>query len=158
MKGVQMSLTARAFRKKQRKKFIDHVQLFTDGACKGNPGPGAIGILIYDDDGNELWKCNDCVGNCTNNIAEYKALIMGLNQCAKFTRKRVTCFSDSELVIKQMNGVYRIKVPHLLELFKGVKQSETPFEEVIYTHVNRENPFIKKADKLANEALQGRKR
>jgi ribonuclease HI len=143
--------------KKQRlskKGFIDHVKLFTDGACKGNPGPGAVGVMICDDDGNELLKEGCCVGHCTNNIAEYKALIKGLNLCAKFTRKRVTCFCDSELVVKQMNGAYRIKADHLLELFKEVKQCETPFEEVVYTHPKRGNKFIQKVDKLANETLQ----
>lgn len=151
-----MPLIAKAPSKTGKGKFIDNVKLFTDGACKGNPGPGGIGIVIIDGDGTELWRCNECIGDCTNNVAEYKAIITGLNQCAKFTRKKVTCFSDSQLVVRQMNGAYRIKAPHLLDLFKIVKQAETPFEEVIYTHVNRENPFIKKADRLANEALQGR--
>ena len=152
-----MALIAKDPSIRGKKKFINHVKLFTDGACKGNPGPGAIGVLICDDDGKELYRCNDCVGHCTNNIAEYKAMILGLNQCAKFTRKKVTCFSDSELVIKQMNGAYRIKVPHLLDLFKEVKQCETVFEEVIYTHTPRGNPFIQKVDLLANNALLGRK-
>lgn len=151
-----MGLIVKAPSKTGKGKFIDNVKLFTDGACKGNPGPGGIGIVIIDNDGTELWRCNECIGDCTNNIAEYQAIITGLNHCAKFTRKKVTCFSDSQLVVRHMNGIYRIKAPHLLKLFKIVKQAETPFEEVIYTHVNRENPFIQKADRLANEALQGR--
>jgi ribonuclease HI len=151
-----MDLIVREPSKAKKKIIINHVKLFTDGACNGNPGPGAIGVLICEEDGKELWKCNDCVGHCTNNTAEYKALITGLNQRAKFTRNRVTCFSDSELVVNQMNGTYRIKAPHLLDLFKEVKQCETPFKKVIYSHVKRGNPFIQKVDRLANDALQGK--
>ncbi|SRR5213594_926678 len=137
-------------------KFIDAVKLFTDGGCRGNPGPGAIGMIILDEDNAELHTYAECIGNTTNNRAEYRALIKGLRLCAKYTRGRVTCYLDSELVVRQMNGVYRLKNEELLALFQTVKDSERVFTGVIYQHVNRTNQFIKKADRLLNEAFEGR--
>lgn len=137
-------------------RFIDRVKLFTDGGCRGNPGPGAIGMIILDVDNTELHTHAECIGNTTNNRAEYHALIKGLRLCAKYTRGRVTCYSDSELVVKQMNGDYRLKNEELLALFQKVKDLERVFTEVIYQHVNRTNQFIKKADRLLNEAYEGR--
>ena len=102
-------------------KFIDEVKLFTDGGCRGNPGPGAIGVIILDGDNTELHAHAECIGNTTNNRAEYHALIKGLRLCAKHTRGRVTCYLDSELVVRQMNGVYRLKKEELLALFQKVK-------------------------------------
>ena len=134
-------------------KFIDAVKLFTDGGCRGNPGPGAIGIIILDGDNTELHSHAECIGSTTNNRAEYHALIKGLRLCAKHTRGRVTCYLDSELVVRQMNGVYRLKNEELLGLFQKVKDLERVFSEVIYQHVNRTNQFIKKADRLLNEAF-----
>jgi len=137
-------------------RFIDRVKLFTDGGCRGNPGPGAIGMIILDVDNTELHTHAECIGNTTNNRAEYHALIKGLRLCAKYTRGRVTCYLDSELVVRQMNGVYRLKNEELLALFQKVKDLERVFTEVIYQHVNRTNQFIKKADRLLNEAFEGR--
>jgi len=136
--------------------FIENVKLFIDGGSRGNPGPGAIGVLLLDEAGNELFRYSRCIGHATNNAAEYQALIEGLRRCAEFTRKRVTVFTDSQLVFKQMNGEWRIKQPHLQELFLEVKHLEDFFEEVIYTHVKRTNPFMKKVDRLLNEAFEGR--
>jgi ribonuclease HI len=136
--------------------FIDHVKLFTDGGCRGNPGPGAIGIIILDGDNTELHAHAECIGDTTNNRAEYNALIKGLRLCARYTRGRVTCYLDSELVVKQMKGHYRLKNEELLALFQKVKDLERIFTEVIYQHVSRTNQFIKKADRLLNEAFEGR--
>jgi ribonuclease HI len=87
--------------------------------------------------------------------AEYHALIKGLKLCASHTRRRVTCHSDSELLIKQMTGVYRLKNAVLLELYLKVKSLEQAFEEVVYHHLRRTNQFIRRADRLVNEALNG---
>lgn len=137
-------------------KFIDEVKLFTDGGCRGNPGPGAIGVLILDGDNNELFTFAECIGNATNNRAEYRALIKGLDLCAKYTRRRVVCHSDSELLINQMNGVYRLNNDELRALWHKVKDVERAFEEVVYQHFRRTNQFIKKADRLLNGAFEGR--
>jgi ribonuclease HI len=136
--------------------YIDRVKLFTDGGCRGNPGPGAIGVLILNQTNEELDRYSECIGNTTNNRAEYRAVIQGLNLCAKHTRGRVTCYSDSELLVNQMSGTWRLKNDQLRQLFFEVKQCEQVFAEVVYTHVKRTNPFIRKADRLANEAIEGR--
>ena len=136
--------------------FIDHVKLFTDGGCRGNPGPGAIAGLVVDNDNRELARYSNCIGNTTNNRAEYRALIKGLEMCAQHTRRRVTCFTDSQLVVNQMNGTWRLKNDDLRQLFQQVKDCERVFDEVIYTHVSRTNPFIKKVDRTLNEAFEGR--
>ena len=137
-------------------KYVDHVKCYVDGGCRGNPGPGAIGILICDASNHELDSHSECIGHTTNNRAEYMAVIKGLNLCAKFTRRRVTVFCDSQLVINHMNGIWRLKDETLRNLFLELKRLGEIFDKVIYTQVKRENPFIKKADRLLNEAFEGR--
>jgi ribonuclease HI len=137
--------------------FIEEIKLFTDGGCRNNPGPGAIGVLILDGAGNqELFRHAECIGHTTNNRAEYRALIKGLDLCAKHTRGRVYCFVDSELIVNHMNGVWRLKNDELRELYHEVKKKEQVFREVVYQHVKRENPYMKKVDRLVNEAFEGR--
>lgn len=92
---------------------IDGVQLYTDGGCRGNSGPGAIGVIIMDAGLRELFAYAECTGPATNNRAEYRALIKGLDLCATYTRGRVVCYSDSELLINQMTGAYRLKTKEL---------------------------------------------
>ncbi len=137
-------------------KFIDKVKLFTDGGCRGNPGPGAIGILIMDSSNNELRKYAECIGETTNNRAEYHALIKGLDLCAKHTRGSVVCYLDSELVVKQLHGDFRLKNDKLRELFQQVKDRERVFDSVVYQHVSRKNQYIQKVDHLLNNAFEGR--
>ena len=135
--------------------FIEHVKLFTDGGCRGNPGPGAIAALVMDEQNNELGLSSGCIGNTTNNRAEYRALIAGLELCARHTRRRVTCYTDSQLVVNHMNGTWRLKNDELRKLFQKVKDCERVFDEVGYTHVSRTNSFIKKVDRALNEAFEG---
>ncbi len=137
--------------------FIDHVKLFTDGCSRGNPGAASIGILILDGSSNgELKRYNEAIGHMTNNRAEYRALLKGLELCAAHTRRRVTCHMDSELVCKQMNGDYRITVPELRDLCLKVKNAAQLFDSVTYVHTARTNPYMRKVDRMANEALEGR--
>ncbi len=118
---------------------------------------GAIGVLILDSvTEEELYRHGECIGHTTNNRAEYKALIAGLDQCAKYTRGQVICFTDSELVVKQMNGVWRLKDDTLRSLFHEVKDRERAFERVICQHVRRDNTYIREVDRIVNEALEGR--
>ncbi len=140
----------------QPSSFIDHVKLFTDGGCRGNPGPGAIGVLLLDTNGNELAYFAECIGNTTNNRAEYHALIRGLDACAKHTCRRVTCHTDSQLIVNQLNGDWRLKNDELRQLWHKVKDLERVFEAVVYQHTPRTNPEIKKVDKLLNHAFDGR--
>jgi ribonuclease HI len=137
--------------------FIHHVKLFVDGGCRGNPGPGAVGVLVLNATGNtELDLEATCIGTTTCNAAEYKAVITGLNICARYTRGRVTCFTDSALVVNHMNCTWRLKNDALRELYLKAKQYEQVFEEVVYTHVRRDNPYIKRVDRALNEAFEGR--
>ena len=137
--------------------YFENINLFTDGGSKGNPGPGSIGIVVCDGNNNILYEYSECIGHCTNNQAEYRALIKGLDLCALYTRKRITAFSDSELMIKHMNGVYRLKNKELRALFQEVKDRERIFESLIYQHVKRDaNQRIKRADELLNQAHAGR--
>jgi ribonuclease HI len=138
-------------------KLIDEVQLYTDGGCRGNPGPGAIGMIIMDAEQHELLACAECIGPATNNRAEYRALIKGLDLCAAYTRRRVVCYSDSELLVNQMTGAYRLKSEELRALWQKAKELELVFQEVVYRHVRRTNQFITKADRLLNEAFDGPK-
>lgn len=90
---------------------------------------------------------------CTNNQAEYRALIKALDLAAKYCRNEVYCFLDSELVIRQMNGLYRLRDDKLRELYHKVKDVERPFKRVLYTHIPDTGLHIKKAHKLAHRAL-----
>jgi len=133
--------------------FIDSVKVFTDGGSRGNPGPGAIGVLILDPQNNELDSLASYIGHATNNQAEYRALIAGLDRAAAHTRGTVDCYLDSELVVRQLQGRYRLKNPILRDLYHEVKNKERPFDRVTYTHVKRENPNVKKVDAMLNHKM-----
>lgn len=139
-----------------RETFLDEVSLYTDGGCRGNPGPGAIGIVICDVSTTVLHEHAECIGQTTNNQAEYRALIKGLDLCAEYTRGRVCCYSDSQIVIMQVTGVYRLKNEALRPFFDEVKRRVQGFQEVVFQHVRRENPLIAKADRMLNDAFAGR--
>ena len=134
---------------------VNRIQLYTDGGSRGNPGAGAIGIVICNQNNEILHKFSDCIGHCTNNQAEYQALIKGLDLFAKHTRGEVVSFSDSELLVKQMNGVYRIKNDILRNLFHEVNKNCTVFNRVTFQHVTRDNQRIQLADQLLNDAQNG---
>jgi len=134
---------------------IRKVQLYTDGGSRGNPGAGSIGIVICTESNVIIHEFAECIGHCTNNQAEYKALIKGLDLCAKYTRGEVLCFSDSELLVKQMNGIFRIKNDILRELFHNVNRNTSVFTKVTFQHVTRNNQRIARADKLLNDAHNG---
>ena len=135
---------------------LEKVFINCDGGSRKNPGPAAIGIIIWDEHHNILGKHKECIGDTTNNVAEYNALIKALELAAMHTRKEVQVFTDSELVVKQMTGSYRIKAKHLLPLFQKVKQLEQCFTKVTYNLVTRNNKYQTQADALVNEALDGK--
>ena len=135
---------------------ISTLYVYSDGGCRGNPGPSAIGMVFFDKNKNKIAEHKECIGDGTNNQAEYKALIKALELATAHCRKKLICFSDSELLIKQLSGAYRIKNEKLRELFYILKDKETAFEEIVYNHTKRTNPSIEYADKLVNEALDGK--
>lgn len=128
--------------------------IYTDGASRSNPGQAAAGVMILR--GNEIiYEKGFYLGEMSNNQAEYNALIHAL-EIAKLHGGKADCYSDSQLMVRQLNGEYRVKNEDLIELYKKIKALEKNFESVTYTHVKRSHKGIKKVDKLANMALDER--
>ncbi|MBP1927953.1 ribonuclease HI [Methanolinea mesophila] len=125
---------------------------YTDGASRGNPGPSAYAYLVCDRD-RILDETGKFLGKATNNEAEYQAVIAALDAGARFSHGSVTVFSDSELVIRQLNGRYAVRAAHLLPLYRRVKEREGMFQNVEYRSVPRENPLIRRMDALCNRIL-----
>lgn len=128
-------------------------RMFTDGACSGNPGPAGIGFVILDADGQELAAVGAAIGRATNNIAEYTALIRGLEHCLQLGADEVEVISDSQLLVRQMIGQYKVKQPHLKTLRDQAVEVAERLGKVRYRHVLRgENA---RADGLASGAIRG---
>ena len=128
----------------------------SDGGARGNPGPGAIGVIVRKE-GNILRKYSGFIGeNTTNNIAEYEGLIKALELASEFTKDEVTCILDSELIVKQLLGEYRVRHPKLLELFLKVQRLQEEFKRIRYLHVSRWNKFQRIADELLNDELDNK--
>ena len=125
----------------------------SDGGARGNPGPGAIGVIVRKD-GEILTRYSAQIGKfVTNNVAEYEALIKALELASNYTKGELTCILDSELVVKQLLGEYRVRNPKLLELFLKVQKLQERFDKIIYKHVNRDDKFQQIADELLNAEL-----
>lgn len=128
----------------------------SDGGCRGNPGPGAIGALVRNE-GKILTKHSKFIGKLvTNNIAEYEALILALELAAKVTRGDITCILDSELIVKQLMGEYKVKNYKLLPLFLKVQKLQENFKTIKYKHVSRWDKFQRLADELVNDELNSK--
>jgi len=123
----------------------------TDGGARGNPGPGAIGIVIKNEQGEKVLEVGRYIGVCTNNDAEYQALIAGLLGAQDKEGTELICYLDSELVVKQLNGAYKVKEARMKEYFKKVKELESEFESVSYIHIERTKN--KEADAIVNQVL-----
>ncbi len=128
----------------------------SDGGARGNPGPGAIGVVIRDEENILLEYSEKIPGKVTNNYAEYMGLIKALQLAQKYTTKELVCISDSELVVRQLLGEYKVRDPKLLKLFLEVQKLQNNFEKVTYQHVRRENKFQKHADYLLNKELDSK--
>jgi probable phosphoglycerate mutase len=126
-------------------------RLFTDGGARGNPGPAAYGYVIEGEDGTVLAAHGERIGVATNNVAEYRALIAGLEKAIELAVPEVEVVSDSELLVKQMNGEYRVKNEALRGLSIQAAQLAREIGNVSYTAVRREHNEL--ADRLVNEAL-----
>lgn len=132
---------------------MEKVFSYSDGGARGNPGPAAIGVLICDEKGAMLFEQGEVIGETTNNVAEYKAVIKAFEIAHDFKVHEITHHMDSELVKKQLTGEYRLKAEHLRPLFLKVKELEKKFKKVTYVHVPREHPQMKRADRQVNRAL-----
>ena len=124
--------------------------IYVDGAAEPNPGPGAIGVVVVDEVGRVVAEISRGIGWATNNQAEYKAVIRGLEAAAKMGAEHIEVRSDSELVVKQIRGEYRVKNPGLKPLFEQVHQLTGKFQSYRIVHIpGGQN----KADALSREAL-----
>ena len=127
--------------------------MYTDGASRGNPGVAAVAYAIFDSTGNLLEKNSKIIGIHTNNEAEYEAMLWGLEMIMERRCDSAIVFSDSELMVKQINGEYRVLDEKLRKCATKVAVSKKLFESFELRHVKRENPRIQLVDGLANEAL-----
>ena len=127
------------------------VRLSTDGGARGNPGPAAYGYVLEGEDGTVLAARGETIGIATNNVAEYSALIAGLEKALELAASEVEVVSDSELMVKQMRGEYRVKNEALRELSLEAARLARRIGRVSYTAVRREHNEL--ADRLVNEAL-----
>ena len=127
------------------------VKLFSDGACRGNPGIGGAGAVITDDSGHVLLEGSQYLGQCTNNIAEYQALILGLKGALACGYKNLEIYLDSELLANQINGSYKVKNENLKILMQEVRSLLSSFQSSPVRHVLRCHNAL--ADKLANLAI-----
>ena len=126
-------------------------KLSTDGGARGNPGPAAYGYVLEAEDGTVLDARGETIGVATNNVAEYRALIAGLEKAVELGIDELEVVSDSELLVKQMQGEYRVKNEALRELNDEANSLERKLGRVRYKAVRREHNEI--ADKLVNDAL-----
>lgn len=127
------------------------LDIFIDGACSGNPGPAAVGIVIKKD-GGILKEIALPIGEATNNIAEYTALILALQEAALLHVSRIKIFTDSELMFHQLTGTYKVRDERLKSLFAKARHLRKCFQEVDIARIPREQN--KDADKLAAKALK----
>lgn len=122
-----------------------------DGASRGNPGPAAIGVVIFDPAGREVHTVSRALGRATNNQAEYKAAIAGLEAALGLGAREVELRMDSELVVRQLHGHYRVRNPRLIPLHKRLLDLRSRFQKVSIRQIPREENAL--ADRLANQAL-----
>jgi ribonuclease HI len=125
--------------------------LFTDGAARGNPGPAGLGIVLEDDQGMRLWGGHRYLGTATNNQAEYLALIEGLKEVGRWNPDRLEVYLDSQLIVEQLAGRYRVKNHDLQPLHSKALELLAGFPEAVVSHVPREKN--RGADALANRAI-----
>ncbi|MFW9827734.1 MAG: ribonuclease HI family protein [Candidatus Thorarchaeota archaeon] len=128
------------------------LKIYTDGAARGNPGPAAYAfLLVYKDE--IIHQGSGYIGNTTNNTAEYHAVINALKAAEKFHKGHLQIFSDSNLVVNQINKKWKIHYRHLSELCSKVNQLRQKYEEVEFFHATRTNTYIQKCDELCNSQL-----
>ena len=129
----------------------DVLHIHIDGGCRGNPGDAGFGVYVADAAGGEIASLYGFIGPATNNVAEYQALLHGLRYALGRGARRVKVFSDSELVVRQIGGAYKVKHPSMVPLHREARDLMRRFDEISVSHVRREQN--KEADALANRAL-----
>jgi len=124
-----------------------------DGGARGNPGPAAIAAVVQDEDGAVLEESAKRIGTATNNVAEYRALLLGIERAAAIGATELDLVGDSELIVRQVKGEYKVKDATMRELHAEVGRALRPFASWSIRHVRRERNG--EADRLVNEALDG---
>jgi ribonuclease HI len=124
-----------------------------DGGARGNPGPAAVGVVVSNGAGEVLEERGERIGAATNNVAEYRALLLGIERAATLGASELDLVGDSELIVRQVKGEYKVKDANLRELHAEVKRALEPFEVWSIRHVPRSENA--EADRLVNEALDG---
>jgi len=127
------------------------IHLYSDGACRGNPGNGGAGAVLTDETGVIVASLKKYLGICTNNVAEYQALILGLEEALKRKTSCLCIHLDSELLVRQIQGTYRVKQAHLKPLIFRIREMLSNLDGYKVEHVYREKNKL--ADQLANEAI-----
>jgi ribonuclease HI len=127
------------------------LDIYIDGASKGNPGPSGIGVIICQD-GKTIKNISCYIGNATNNVAEYTALIYGLQECLRLNAENININTDSQLIHRQINKEYKVKNANILGLYNQATRLMAGFKSVSVNHIPRENN--KGADKLATKAVK----
>jgi ribonuclease HI len=136
---------------------LAEITIYSDGGSRGNPGPAAIGAVVLDsstDPPTTLAEISEYIGETTNNVAEYKALIAGLEAAAPYAARIIRVRADSKLVIEQLRGKWRVKEPHIARLYQEARELLASYPQKDLQHVRRE--FNTEADALVNLALDAR--
>jgi ribonuclease HI len=132
---------------------VSRVTVNVDGGARGNPGPAAIGVVVRDGGGEVLEEVGERIGEATNNVAEYKALLKGIELAAAHGAEELELIGDSELVVRQVEGRYKVKNAGMKQLHEEVKRALGAFDSWSIRHVRREQNAD--ADRLVNQALDG---
>ena len=134
---------------------FDELIVYSDGASLGNPGKAGVGVLLYDREGILVKQLSQSIGRTTNNVAEYAALVFGLEEAIALGAKRVKCFLDSELVVRQLEGTYKVRDHKLAVFYAQVQHLRSLLERTDFLHICREKN--RQADRLAKEAARGKR-
>jgi ribonuclease HI len=127
------------------------LKVYVDGGARGNPGPAAIAAVVCDAEGELLEERSEAIGPATNNVAEYRALLLGIGRAAELGAGRLELIGDSELIVRQVKGEYKVKEPALRDLHRQVREALEGFDRWSIRHVRREENA--EADRLVNEQL-----
>ena len=127
------------------------VRVNVDGGSRGNPGPAAVAAVVHDGNGEVVEERSEAIGAATNNVAEYRALLLGIERAAALGARRLELIGDSELIVRQVNGEYKVKDGALRGLHRQVREALGDFEEWSIRHVRRDEN--EEADRLVNEEL-----
>jgi ribonuclease HI len=132
----------------------DTLRAWIDGGARGNPGPAGYGVLLENGRGRAVRRCWGFLDRATNNVAEYNGLILALEQAIALGKRHLEVYTDSELMQRQLTGVYKVRQPHLRELFGRASQLISRLDGFRIEHVRREQN--READRLANRAMDER--